>query len=74
MPRKKTVAQLDREVLKTNDRYAPLFARRIPRADVEVAPEDEAELLTWLSAEEDEHWAQIDEAWQTILPPRKTPR
>jgi hypothetical protein len=53
----------------------PPFGTAIPLAAIsEDPPKDEVELLAWLSDQETKHRALIDEAWQTVLPPRRKPR
>jgi hypothetical protein len=48
------------------------FGTAIPLALIEeTPPKDETALLAWLSAQEEKHRAQIDEAWRIVLPPAK---
>ena len=49
----------------------PTYGTAIPLAAIaEVPPGDEVELLAWLTAQEERHRGQIDEAWRVVLSPR----
>lgn len=67
--------KFDRHYLFVEDDWDedPPFGTAIPLALIEeMPPKDETELLAWLSAQEEKHRAQIDEAWRVVLPPRRT--